>query len=70
MSRSSPCTFSRFLTSRPTNCPSFSALPFGIQPIAEFRIVLGQPLQGVLDLVLLRLGEGDDADAPAVFPPE
>ena len=44
--------------------------PLGFEPVAEVGIVLGQPLQGALDLVLLGLGEGDDADAPAALPAE
>ena len=42
--------------------------PFGIEAVAEVGVVLGQPLQGAFDLVLLGFGKGDDADAPAALP--
>ena len=66
MSRSSPCTFSRFLTNSPPNWPSSSRSRSASSEVREGPCRSPQALDGRLDrLRLLRLGERDDADALA-----
>jgi hypothetical protein len=65
MSRSSPCTFSRFFTNSPQNWSSSSRAISASSRAEKSASLLRKFLQRRFDLRLLRLGEGDYADAAA-----
>ena len=70
MSRSSPWMFSRFLTSRPTNWPSSSRSHSASSRSRNSASSCASRCERLLDLALLGLGKGDDADAAAALAAE
>ncbi len=66
-SRSSPCTFSRFLTNSPSNEPTPSRIRAG-EGLGKAFIVQGRLFQSFHDHVALRQVETGDADGRLVRP--